>query len=92
MTAQTFKRFLETLLWRGFDRYPEQGSTIYIHGTVEDDPELHKFVKVSDFNAVTLDCGRIFGPVPGGDGRLWIFTWLPADYVKRLWDTRGIDT
>mgnify|MGYP001068672722 CR=1 FL=1 len=52
----SFKDYLQSLRWNSFAKYPAQGSDVYIHCFAGD---IHKFVRVRQFNAVCFDFHKI---------------------------------
>ena len=74
-----FKEYLLSLEWNTFDRYPDQGSDIFIHCFTEDD-SIHKFVKLRQFNGVCFDFKMIINSFP--NNQRWRFTWLPAAKIE----------
>lgn len=74
----SFKEYLLSLIWKTFSVYPKQGENIFLHCT-SDDGEVHRFVKVNNFNAVKLNLDKIFQNV--SPNRRWLYTWLPADAI-----------
>ena len=73
-----FAQYLMSLQWNTFERYPDQGDSIYIHCISNKDS--HKFLKVSCFNAVYFDFRNILKKLP--DNQSWQFFWLPAKQIK----------
>lgn len=80
----SFKDYLMSLNWNTFAKYPAQGSDIYIH-CFTDDGAIHKFVKVTQFNAVCFDYQKIVNQ--SFDKHLWRFAWLPATTTEENYDT-----
>lgn len=78
-----FKDYLMTLRWNTFSTYPEQWSAIYIHCFSND---IHKFVKVSSFNAVNFDFQKITKKFI--EQTRWQFSWLPAQKIEDDYDNR----
>lgn len=72
-----FKEYLMSLHWNTFERYPEQGESIYLHCIADND---HKFMKVSDFNAIRFNFRNILQKLPSN--KSWQFLWLPAKQIK----------
>lgn len=88
-----FREYLMSLNWNTFSRYPEQGSSIYLHCRTEDD-SVHKFLKIDKFNAVFLDLDKIVQSF--SSNHQWQFSWLPAnkidrDYAKSTFNQCGLD-
>ena len=75
-----FKQYLISLDWNTFEQYPEQGSSIYIHCTADDDSSVHRFVKIRSFNAVTFDFSKITKDTK--PRRKWRFHWLPITSIN----------
>ena len=69
----SLKDYLQSLRWNSFAKYPAQGSDVYIHCFAGD---IHKFVKVRQFNAVCFDFQKIANNFP--QNHQWQFSWLPA--------------
>lgn len=74
-----FKEYLMSLDWNTFSRYPEQGSSIYLHCFTEDNSN-HKFLKIDNFNAVFLDFDDI---IKRFSNKKWQFQWLPANEIDK---------
>lgn len=78
-----FKEYLMSLNWNTFSRYPEQGTSIYLHCFTENDLN-HKFLKIDNFNAVSLDLDAIIQDFPLN--KKWQFSWLPANEIDKNYD------
>lgn len=74
------KDYLLTLTWNSFSTYPAQGENIFLHCT-SSDGEIHRFMRVKNFNAVQLDLSKITKDVQ--PNRKWLYTWLPADVINQ---------
>lgn len=74
----SLKDYLLTLSWNSFSIYPKQGANIFLHCT-SSDGEIHRFMRVKNFNAAQLDLGEITKNVQ--PIRKWLYTWLPADVI-----------
>lgn len=72
-----------SLNWNTFSRYPEQGTSIYLHCFTENDLN-HKFLKIDNFNAVSLDLDAIIQDFPLN--KKWQFSWLPANEIDKNYD------
>ena len=79
----SFKKYLLSLSWNTFAKYPVQGSDVYIHCFTDDD-RTHKFVKVKQFNAVCFDCQGIVSKY--SQKHKWQFMWLPAAKIEEDYD------
>lgn len=73
------KEYLQSLEWNTFSKYPEQGENIFLHCT-SDDGEVHRFLKINNFNATKLNFDKILQYV--SPNRRWLYTWLPADIIN----------
>lgn len=69
-----------SLDWNTFSRYPEQGSSIYLHCFTEDDLN-HRFLRIDNFNAVLLDFDEIIQKFHSNNK--WWFMWLPANEIDK---------
>ncbi len=78
-----FKDYLISLRWNSFSTYPDQWSAIYIHCSND---EVHKFVKVSKFNAVNFDFQKMTEKFT--EKRRWQYSWLPAQKVDKDYDDK----
>lgn len=74
-----FKKYLQSLKWNDFSTYPSQGENIFLHCT-SSDGEIHRFVKVNNFNAIYLDLDKI--NKNSQPNQKWLYTWLPADVIN----------
>lgn len=75
----SFKQYLISLNWRGFETYPGQGSDICIHCK---NKKEHHFVEIKRFNAVTFDFTDITKDFK--KNRDWSFSWLPAKEINKI--------
>lgn len=76
----TSKEYLQSLEWNSFSTYPTQGENIFLH-CISEDGKVHRFIKVSNFNAVKFDFRQINKHV-SPDWR-WLFTWLPVNAINQ---------
>lgn len=74
----SFKKYLMSLRWNTFERYPRQGELIYIHCTSNADE--HKFLKVHEFNAISFDHRQLISKLT--QKQSWQMYWLPASQIK----------
>lgn len=73
------RKYLMSLDWNTFSRYPKQGSSIYLHCHTENG-SVHKFLRIDNFNAVLFDTGQITRSL--AQNRRWHFSWLPAEVAR----------
>lgn len=66
--------FLMSLKWNSFERYPEQGTDVYLHCYCAEH-NLHRFLKIKNFNAVCFNCKNLITDYPDSQ---WEYSWLPA--------------
>lgn len=72
-----------SLRWNDFSMYPDQGGSIYLR-CVSSDLTVTKFVKISEFNAVSFDFGKITEKFPSHNK--WHFSWLPSETIEENYD------
>lgn len=77
-----FKQYLMGLEWFSFSTYPSQGSNVYLHLQSEVD-EVHKFIKVQNFNAVRFEPRDFFEKL-NINGIHWKVSWLPCESVNEF--------
>lgn len=72
---------LMKMRWNDFSTYPDQGDDIYLHCVGAGTEVVHRFLRLSKFNAVTFDFRKICGNL----GRYidWRFYWLPAKQIDK---------
>lgn len=75
-----FAEHLKSLEWNTFAKYPDQGESIYLHCSTEDG-SVHKFVKISKFNAVSFRFENIVMKFQSNNK--WQFSWLPEKSVRK---------
>lgn len=74
-----FKEYLQSLEWNSFSNYPAQGENIFLH-CASTDGKTHRFLKVTNFNAVFFnpyDLNKNVKP-----SQRWLYSWLPADEIN----------
>lgn len=70
---------LTSLEWRSFERYPPQGKDVFIYFKNEAQ-NLHKFFKITQFNAVSFSIKKLTDRLPDVDD--WEIMWFPADLTE----------
>lgn len=76
----TFKEYLIQLEWNSFEKYPPQGSSIYLYCCAPHVP-YHSFLKIDKFNAVSFKPRSVANKV-NAKIKNWVFKWLPAELIK----------